>query len=115
MVGTTNQPSEHGRHAIDESDVVLTDIRLGGKRYSTDPPLYFAVEFDPSHQVYQLIGDFGMFFSETGRYSLLRGIKDVLKMFRTEIAMEHDDDKFTKSAKALRNEMRQRLRIESNI
>lgn len=114
MVGPAPQLQERPSSTIDDSDVVLTDIKLGGKSYRATPPLHYVVEYDPSDRVCRLSGDFGIFFSEPDRTALLNSLHDVLEMFWTEIAEEANDDRLTPTAMELRDEMRLRLRRVSN-
>lgn len=109
MAHAATQLAERPTVEIDESDVVLTAVTIGGQPYKAHPPLRFAVEYDSKHRAFQISGEFNIYFSEPDRESMLTCLNEVIEMLWYEIAVVSDDDMLTKPAMALRDEMRRRL------
>lgn len=95
-------------HAIDESPIQLSDVKINNSIYRANPPLNFDVKFDSKALLYELEGDFDIYLFDESRDELEASLEDELQFLWNDIG-EEKAELLADDALRLQSELRNRL------
>ena len=91
-----------------EDTIELRSVNLYNVPYRASPPLRFTVTYDPSDELYDLDGEFGISVSADSRSDLHHELQEALSMLWIEYG-EESPERLSPKARRLRTDLRKRL------